>query len=97
MNELDLSNTPQEQWTENNLPYRGIKWVARASQCSKKNDLFQKRKFVPSHYLDNLTMQTFGIYDEVKLLLSEIGLWGVFHTEETSYKTLTLEFLSSFE
>jgi ATHILA ORF-1 family len=97
MDELDFSNTPQEQWPENNLPYRGIKWAARASQCSKNFDLFQKRKFVPSRYLDDVTMRTLGIYDEVKLLLSGIGLWDVLHTEELCYKTLTLEFLSSFE
>jgi ATHILA ORF-1 family len=52
---------------------------------------------VPSRYLDDLTMRTLGIYDEVKLLLFEIRLWDVLHTEEPSYKTLTLEFLSSFE
>jgi ATHILA ORF-1 family len=97
MKEIDLSNMPQEQWPENNLPCRVIKWAARATQCRKNFDLFQKRKFVPSCYLDVLTMRTLGIYDEVKLLLSEIGLWDVFIMEQPSYKTLTLEFLSSFE
>jgi ATHILA ORF-1 family len=97
MEEIDLSNMPQEQWPENNLPYKGIKWVEWATQCSKNFDLFQKRKFVPSLYLDVLTMRTLGIYDEVKLLLSEIRLWDVLITKQPSYKTLTLEFLLSFE
>jgi ATHILA ORF-1 family len=97
MEEIDLSNMPQEQWPENNLPYRDIKWAARATQCRKNFDLFKKRKFVPSRYLDVLTMRTLDIYDEVKLLLSEIGLWDVLITKQPSYKTLTLEFLSSFK
>jgi ATHILA ORF-1 family len=42
-------------------------------------------------------MRTLGIYNEVKLLLSEVGLWDVLITEQPSYKTLILEFLSSFE
>jgi ATHILA ORF-1 family len=96
MDELDLSNMPQEQWPKNNLPYRGIKWAAWASQCSKNFDLFQKRKFVPSRYLEELTMRTLGIYDKVKLLLSGIGLWDVLRMEEQSYKILTLEFLSVY-
>jgi ATHILA ORF-1 family len=52
---------------------------------------------MPSRYLDVLTMRTLGIYDEVKFLLFGIGLWDVLLMEQPSYKTLTLEFLSSFE
>jgi ATHILA ORF-1 family len=90
------TSPPQEQLSENNLPYRGIKLAARATQCCKNFDLFLKRKFVPSRYLDVITMRTLGIYDEVKLILSKIGLWDVLITEQPSYRTLTLEFFVLF-
>jgi hypothetical protein len=81
MDKINLSNTPQEQWPENNLPYRGIKWAARASECSKNFDLFKKQKFVPSRYLDDITMRTLGIYDEVNFYSPGLG-YGMFCTRK---------------
>jgi ATHILA ORF-1 family len=97
MEEVDLSTMPQEQWPENNLPYRGIKWDALVTQCRKNFEHFQKRKFVRFRYLDVMTMHTLDIYDKVKLILSEVRLWDVLISEQPTYRTLTLEFLSSFE
>jgi hypothetical protein len=74
MEEVDLSTISQEQWPENNLPYKGIKWAARATQYRKNFERFQKRKFVPSCYFNVMTMRTLGMYDEIKLFLSEVGL-----------------------
>jgi hypothetical protein len=69
MEEVDLSSMPQEQWPENNLSYREIKWAARATQCRKNFEHFQKRKFMPSRYLDVMTMHTLSIYDYGTTLL----------------------------
>ena len=57
---------------------------------------FQKRSFVPSRFMDESTLTKLGYFDEVKNLLSNVGLLTYPFTPLHSYQSLIVEFLSSY-
>ena len=88
-----LRNIPQSQWPEETLDYFGLR--LNNAQKSRLAALVQ-RKIAASRYACVDTLTQLGILNEVKGLAELIGLWKFISTPYVTYRTLTLEFLSTY-
>ena len=61
----------------------------------KHLDLLLTRKIHSSRYICTNTLQTLGIFDDVKLLYDQIGIWDFLTQPFPTYIPLTYEFLST--
>ena len=65
-------------------------------ELRKRISQFQKRRFAPSRFMDESTLTKLGCLDEVKDLLSNVGLLTYPFTPLHFYQSLIFEFLSSY-